>query len=454
MTNTLNSLAVEALDFAPAILALQERPPSPLPRAMLYTLLALCACLLVWAAIGKLDIIAVAEGKLVPQTYVKIVQPAESGILREIMVNEGDRVTEGQILMRLDTQLSEADTKIVSAEIKQRELQLRRVDAELSGKGLHREAGDPTELFQQVDAQYQAHRRAYRDALAEERAALSKAKEELGAAGETRKKLQAVLPSYQQEEAAWATLGEKALAGQLQVLERRRARIETEQDLRAQERTVGSLKAAIAQSENRLAQITSRYQEQLHNERIEAHAQLDKLQQEWAKQRHKNALLELKAPQAGIIKDLATHTLGAVVSPGTVLMTLVPSHEKLRAEVMVKNQDVGFVHQGQTAKIKVAPYPFQKYGLIEGHVVHVSADANDAQPQHPAAEESKAKPPLSLTYKAIVELATQVLERDGRRYALTPGMHVVAEIHQGQRTVLEYLLSPVRGVFHEAMRER
>ncbi|MGH8654578.1 MAG: HlyD family efflux transporter periplasmic adaptor subunit [Gammaproteobacteria bacterium] len=206
--------------------------------------------------------------------------------------------------------------------------------------------------------------------------------------------------------------------------------------------------------ENKLAQITSRYQEQLHNERIEAQAQLDKLQQEWAKQRHKNALLELKAPQAGVIKDLATHTLGAVVSPGTVLMTLVPSNEKLRAEVMVKNEDVGFVHQGQTAKIKIAPYPFQKYGLIEGRVVHVSADANDAQPQNHAAEESKAKPQPSLTYKAIVELNAQVLERDGRRYAFAPGMHVVAEIHQGQRTVLEYLLSPVRGVFHEAMRER
>lgn len=263
-----------------------------------------------------------------------------------------------------------------------------------------------------------------------------------------------MLPSYQQEEAAWVKLGEKALAGHLQVLEHRRARIETEQDLRAQERTVGSLKAAIAQSVNRLAQITSRYEEQLHNERIEAQAQLDKLQQEGAKQRHKNALLELKAPQAGIIKDLATHTLGAVVSPGTVLMTLVPSHEKLRAEVMVKNEDVGFVHEGQPAKIKVAPYPFQKYGLIEGRVVHVSADANDAQAQNHGAEESKTKPQPSLTYKAIVELAAQVLERDGRRYALTPGMHVVVEIHQGSRTVLEYLLSPVRGVFHEAMRER
>jgi HlyD family secretion protein len=260
------------------------------------------------------------------------------------------------------------------------------------------------------------------------------------------------LPSYRQEEAAWAKLGEKALAGQLQVVEKRRARIATEQDLKAQTRTVAGLRASIAQSEQRLAQITSHYEEQLHNERIEAQAARDKRHQELAKQAHKNALLELKAPARGIIKDLATHTLGAVVSPGTVLMTLVPAGEILQAEVMVKNEDVGFVHAGQMAKLKIAAYPFQKYGLIEGRVLRVSADANE-----PAQKETSAtdKPSASnRTYKAIVAFEAQAIERDGEHYTLTPGMQVVAEIHQGTRTIFEYLLSPVQGVFHEALRER
>ncbi len=108
---------------------------------------------------------------------------------------------------------------------------------------------------------------------------------------------------------------------------------------------------------------------------------MDKLEQEATKQRHKQTLLELKAPQAGKIKDVATHTIGSVVSPGTILLTLVPGNEPLQAEVMINNDDVGFVHEGQSVKLKLAAYPFQKYGMVEGKVTHVSADAADGQGQ-------------------------------------------------------------------------
>src|ERR1039457_5032368 len=111
------------------------------------------------------------------------------------------------------------------------------------------------------------------------------------------------------------------------VLDKQRERIEKEQDLRAQEYTVQSLKASIAQSEKRLAQINSGYRQKLQTEKATTFADLQKLQQDWARQEHRNSLLELRAPQAGIVKDLATHTPGTVVSPGTVLMTLVPNNE-------------------------------------------------------------------------------------------------------------------------------
>ena len=455
----------EAMDFAPGILTIQEQPPSPMPRAMMYCLFALLATLLAWTAIGKLDIIAVAEGKLVPKTYVKIVQPADGGILDAILVEEGDHVKAGQVLMRMDTQLNEADTRILKAQINERSLQLRRIDAELTdqpfkpplpAEGGNRAEGNISTLFNQIAAQYRAHREAYRDALGEEQAALTKAREDLAAAEQVRRKLAAVLPTYRQEETAYETLGQRHLAAEVDVLERRRKRIETEQDLHAQERTVESLKAGIAQSQRKLAQITSSYHEKLQNERVEAQADLTKLKEQLAKQTHKNALLELRAPQDGIIQDVATHTVGAVVNPGTILMTLVPAHETLEAEVMVRNEDIGFVHEGQPAKLKFAAYPFQVYGLMDATVIHVSADAEElkAQRPHDAKSDLDSKGSGRLVYKAVVRLALQAIARDGERYELTPGMQVVAEINQGKRTVLDYLLSPLRGVFHDAWRER
>ena len=182
---------------------------------------------------------------------------------------------------------------------------------------------------------------------------------------------------------------------------------------------------------------------------------MEKVSQELAKQQHKNTQLELKAPQAGIIKDLATHTLGTVVSPGTILMTLVPVNEPLQAEVQIKNEDVGFVHEGQSVKVKLAAYPFQKYGMVEGKIIHVGADANDGQQnQNRSGATESASNQQQSTYKAIVTLDKQHLETGGKQFQMTPGMQVVAEINQGTRTVMEYLLSPVQGVFHDAARER
>ena len=175
------------------------------------------------------------------------------------------------------------------------------------------------------------------------------------------------------------------------------------------------------------------------------------------KQRHKQTLLELKAPQAGKIKDVATHTIGSVVSPGTILLTLVPIDEPLQAEVMVNNDDdVGFVHEGQRVKLKLAAYPFQKYGMVDGTVTHVSADAADGQGKQNQSNQNGASNQNNdqAGYKAIVTLNQQALNSSGKTFNLTPGMQVAAEINQGHRTILEYLLSPVQGVFMEAARER
>ena len=138
------------------------------------------------------------------------------------------------------------------------------------------------------------------------------------------------------------------------------------------------------------------------------------------------------------------------------LQTLVPVDEPLQGEVQIKNEDVGFVHEGQSVKVKLAAYPFQKYGMVEGTITHVGADANDGQPnQAKSSNQDQANSQqLPSTYKAIVTLEKQNLETSGKRFEITPGMQVVAEINQGTRTVMEYLLSPVQGVFQEAARER
>jgi hemolysin D len=143
------------------------------------------------------------------------------------------------------------------------------------------------------------------------------------------------------------------------------------------------------------------------------------------------------------------------VQPGTVLLTLVPRDETLRAEVWVSNDDIGFVRQGLPVKLKFAAFPFQKYGMVEGVVEHVSADSADGNTGNGAAPDERSPARTApLVYKALVTLNSMWLEMDGQRFQLGAGMQSNAEILLGTRTVAEYLLSPVRKAWHEAGRER
>jgi len=442
-------------EFRPALVRLQESPPSPLGRRVLWATLIFLAALLTWATLGKLDIVAVAEGRLVPDTYLKIVQPTDAGVVKEILVREGEHVKAGQVLMRMDAALSSSDLRTLAADFHSKRLALRRIDAQLAETALQRRADDPAELYTQAQAQYAANRQAYENALAQERATLDKARSDRVAAEAVRKKLVQVLPHYRDQEAAYAKLERDGFAGRLMYTDKQRERIEKEQDLAAQEAVIASAAATIAQQEKKIAQITADYRRLLQTERADIANQFERASQELAKQEHRHGYLELRAPSDGQVKDLATHTIGTVASPGTILMTLVPKDEKLRAEVWVKNDDVGFVRESQPVKLKLAAFTFQKYGMVEGSVAHISADAAEQGAAPMGNTPAAPKPPAeALAYRTLVNLKSQTLEAGGVRYTLSPGMQVSAEIHLGTRTVLEYLLSPVQKAFHEAGRER
>ncbi len=438
-------------DFLPTLLAITDSPPPKLPRMILLSVLALVAILLLWSVLGRLDVVATAEGRLVPQSKLKIVQPADAGIVTEILVREGESVEAGQVMMRLDPRILAADRHAVGSEHAQLRLQLRRIDAELAGAPIPREPDDPPELFLQVSRQGNAHRQAYLDAVAAERAMSDKVSHDLQAAAELLTKLESTVPIAHRSADAYAKLQREGFISGIAADDKQREFLEKSQDLRAQQATVASLRDMLANSLRKLAQLSSVYRSDLLAERAGIDAQLRRLTGEKTKLEHKNDWLQLRAPQAGIVKDLSTHTIGTVVAPGTVLMSLVPLNEPLRAEVMLKNEDAGFVHLGQRVKLKFAAYPFQKYGMIDGEIDHIGPDVSDPQT---GGRDGLDPAQTFARYPIWVKLSQQTLVLDNQRLNLTPGMQLVADIHQGQRSVLEYLLSPIQRAWMEAARER
>jgi hemolysin D len=439
------------LRVASALFEIETGEPGRTARVVLATVCALVGLLIVWACFAQLDIVAVASGRLVPQTYVKIVQPAEAGIIREILVEEGDRVEQGQVLVRLDPTVNAADHATVRHELALQRLQLRRFEAELAGKAMNSERADRADLFAQVEAQRRSHAQAFFDEVSAEKAARAQALNELAAARELLEKGEATLASYIETAKAYEQLAERQLVGAIEALERRREAIEAEQDLAAQRATVASLKASVVRHEQRGAQIRSSYESELNRGRLETVAAVNRLEQELAKLTFQEGLLELRSPQAGIVNELATTTIGAVVQPGTVIASLVPEGESLWAEVEIENKDIGFVALEQSVRLKLLAYEFQKYGMLEGVVRIVSADSLTDSTGRTARPDGMGSIPV---FHALVELGSQKLDANGLQLPLASGMQVSAEIKQGRRTVLEYLLSPVKRIASEAAMER
>jgi HlyD family secretion protein len=437
----------ERAPFDPRALRIDDAPPSPLPRRLLQCLLALLTIVGIALAAGRLDIVAVAEGRLVPRTLVKIVQPADGGVLREILVEEGDAVVAGQVLVRLDARIADADVRAHRSELVTRMLQARRIDAELAERPLERATDDPDDAFERTAAQYRANRDAQQDAIGQATAQVVRIGRELAAAQAVREKLERTVPIAQTMAARYDRLRAEGFVSELFALERERERIEREHDLHAQRESVRALEASLVHAERQLAQQRSTYRRQLELERADTAAQLARLREELDKLLVRRERVELVAPQAGIVKELATRTLGAVVGSGTVLITLVPAGEALEAEVLIRNDDAGFVRAGQRAQLKIGAYPFQKYGLVEAEVLRVGADASEPAGQ-PAADTPAG------AYRARLALASQSVLFDGARLALVSGMVVHAEIHLGRRPVIDYLLAPVQKAWHEAARER
>jgi hemolysin D len=249
---------------------IQDDAPSGTGRVVLWVVSVLVLALIVWAAFGRLDIIATADGKLVPQTLVKIVQPAEAGVVKELLVGEGDSVKAGQVLARLDTTLASADKASVASDLAAQQMQERRILAELADQPMMPKAADDPQRFAQVQSQYIAHRKAHLDGLDQERSLLLKAQHERRSAWEILNKLEQTLPTYKRTAEAYGKLEQDGFVGGLAAAEKQREAIEKAKDLDAQQATAAALNATIAAQQKKLSQLQSSYRSELQKELAES----------------------------------------------------------------------------------------------------------------------------------------------------------------------------------------
>jgi hemolysin D len=437
--------------FLPAALELQETPVSPAPRIVAWLLMAFALIALLWAIFGQIDVVATAQGKIVPNEGSKLIQPIETAAVKAIHVVDGQAVKAGQVLVELDATMARADSTRTANDLTTATLQAARARGLLAalsnGKAPRIEppanigAGIAIARLAQeqriLDGQYGE----YQAKVTRIDAEIAKREAERRSTEAIVRKLEQTAPIARQRAEDFKDLVAKNFISKHGYLEKEQVRIEQEADLETQRSRLKELAASIDEAKGQRSSAIAETRRLALDTLNEAEQKAHGFGQELVKTENRGRLMTLTAPVDGTVQQLAVRTVGGVVTEAQVLMVIVPKDDALEVEAFLENKDIGFVNAGQQAEVKIETFPFTKYGTIPASLTHVSHDAiNDEK--------------RGLIYSTRARLQRATVQVEDKTVNLSAGMAVTVEIKTGKRRVIEYFLSPLLQYGNESLRER
>jgi hemolysin D len=443
------SRSADELEFLPAALSIQETPTHPWPHVVIRLIITFFVIALLWAAIGQIDIVATAEGKIVPVDRVKLIQPVDTAVVQAINVVDGQRVEAGDVVIELDPTEFIANAKRVEQELDSAKFEIARAEALLFALDngdrlpqLENFADNSSSIRFEHEAsalngqfsEYLAQKQQLKDIIGTRVAQRATVKKTID-------KLEALLPIIEERARNYQRLVEMSYVARHASMDRRQELITTQNDLYVQRARQDEIAMELLEAQSQLSSLNAKWRRTWLDERIRAENIKASLEQELVKANQRIALTKLRAPISGTVQQLSIHTVGGVATEAQPLMVIVPADGKIEVEAFVQNKDIGFVYSGQRAEVKVQAFPFTKYGKISGQVVDISEDAIE-------------KEGLGLVYAARVQLEQTHVLVGNKKIALSPGMVVTSEISTGMRRIIEYFLSPLLRYQDESLTER
>lgn len=446
----------EELAFLPAALEVIETPPSPVGRAIALSIVGILAAAALWASLGSIDIVAVAPGKIIPSGRTKIVQPLEAGVVRAIHVRDGQRVRAGEALIDLDPTVNAAELGRLSGDLLAAQLDVARLRGALAPDAPLEAFRPPAEA---TPAQVAMQRGLLESQVMEQQAKLAAIDRQQGQKEAEKAtlsamidKLEAAIPLLDHRVAVRKHLADREIGSRLQYLADLQELTNHQQEVLVLRSRITEGESAIAAIRETRVRTVAEYGRGLFDELTRAEQKAAGLHQEVVKAGQKARQQKLVAPVEGTVHQLAIHTVGGVVTPAQPLLAIVPADSRLEIEAIVPNRDVGFLRKGQEAQVKIDAFNFTRYGLAGGQVLGLSSDAvsRDGAP----AREGKAEKGPELEYVARISLDRSAMNTEDGPVELTPGMTVSVEIRTGERSLMDYLLSPIGRYRHDSFRER
>lgn len=457
----------DELAFLPAVVEIIETPASPMGRAVSLTICALFASALVWAYFGQVDIHATAQGRVIPGGKTKVVAASEVASVSAIHVQDGDHVTEGEVLVDLDQTSPEADSVRLLREELTFSVAAARLRALLDGRAdlVLPDFADSTDLREIVAVNRQellhksADHHAVLQALSQERHQKEAEKRAIQANVDG---LRQTVPLLEERARMKGGLAENGYVSRSEFLQVQQEYIDRRQELESASHKLVEADSAIAGIDDRSKQSEEQFRAEALSQLSEAEQKASSLAQDLRKAENRRGHYQLSAPVSGWVQQLAVHSVGAVVSQAEPVLMIVPDNEEVMVEAALPNKDAGFVMPGQAVEIKVAAFPFTRYGTIPGEVLTVSGDAVQSANNDPMqrrqldgnGDSGRLGDSQGGVYSVRVKLRRIDIRADGRDVPLTAGMAVTAEIRTGRRRVIDYLFDPLLRYRDESFGER
>lgn len=398
--------------------------------------------LISWLLIAKVDIVANTEGKIITESKNQTISVLETSAIQKVFVKEGEFVKKGQTVALLDNINTTANHSQIEKELSLSSIRLRGIEAQLDNKSFIKLTDEDKSYYDQISMELNAKKINYENNLLTLEAEALQNKNELISSRSNLNKLENGRAAWEHQLEAYMKLKETGAISKLDAEAKIRESHEKVEEIKITKELIAATEAKYKQSEIKIALAKTDYRQNLLKEKTELVQKIDNLKQEEIKTKHNMEVRNLTSPIDGFVKEITTNSSKAVLNEGTTLMTIVPNNEKLKAEILVKNSDIGYIEENQIVKLKVETYAFQKYGLLKGKVDKISPDSIEDK-------DSKQN-----YYHIIVALDGNYLEKDNKKYYIKPGMSVNADIVLSQRTIFEYLTSPLQKTILEAGHEK
>lgn len=438
---------IDKHEFLPSAIEIVEKPPSPLGGIVIWTLLSLLLTGIIWSIVGRVDIVATARGKVIPGGRIKSIQPLEEGIIKEIYVEEGQDIIEGELLVELDATIKEADAHAILKTLSMYRLERRITEIEIAGRSLSMEEllSEYPELDKKkVSSEYRyylSREDSFRGMGDEIRLNILQAGSEHDIANSNFLKTQNQLKFLSKEEENYRHLKEVGGVRGNDWLRKLNELEVIKHELNTRKYEVENTKTEILELKKKLENMTIKRRMELANKMVELEKDILSLETDLIKITKGFDLKKLYSPVNGRVNEIMVSTIGGVIGAGDPLMTIVPEDTPLLIEVLVLNKDIGFVMKGQKVEIKLDTFPFQKHGTIEGIVNKISPDAFEDEVR-------------GLVYRVMVSLEENNIRHQGEVITMASGMTLTGEIKTGKRRIIEFFLSPLMKYTDESLKVR